>query len=110
VAGPYASADDLRRAVHAPPAGSNADVDADLQGAVEAATIAIEGYTGTTFPDPVPLNVHLACLQLSVRFYTADDVARGVLSTELGTGFTGRWFTPELEALLIGTRVRFPVA
>jgi hypothetical protein len=52
----------------------------------------------------------MAILQLAVRVYRATDVTFGVLQTELGTAYTGRWRTPELEAALLGTRKSWGIA
>ena len=102
---PYVSEADLSAAVHAASASSPA-----LLAACWAATETVTVYCGQVFAEPIPEGVHLASLQLAVRFYTASDVARGTYTTDLGTGFTGRWVTPEIEALLLGKRVSFGVA
>jgi hypothetical protein len=45
-----------------------------------------------------------------VRVYRASDVTFGVLQTELGSTFTGRWVTPEVGLALLGWRRGFGVA
>jgi len=103
----YVDRAELRRTL-AVPAG--ADYDVDLDAACAAATSAVDAYCGQSFPEPVPAGVHIAALQLASRFYRADDVAFGQFATDLGTLFTGRWLTPEIEALLLGKRVSFGIA
>lgn len=97
----------LRAALKAPP-GPAADL--ALGSACAAATTILTRYTGNTWADPVPANVALAGLQVASRVYRSADVVFGVLNTDLGTSFTGRWVTPEIEALLIGERRTFGVA
>lgn len=62
------------------------------------------------WPDPFPPGPHTAILQTSVRVYRATDVTFGVLQTELGTAYTGRWITPEVGLSLIGWRRSWGIA
>lgn len=82
--------------------------------AVATAEDVVGFYTGRTldtdWPAPFPPGPHGAILQLAVRVYRATDVTFGVLQTELGTAYTGRWRTPELEAQLLGWRRSWGVA
>lgn len=103
----YVDREELRRTLSVP---EGADYDVDLDDACAAASATLDAYCGQSFPEPVPSGVHRAALQLASRFYRADDVAFGQFSTDLGTTFTGRWVTPEIEALLIGKRKTFGVA
>jgi Phage gp6-like head-tail connector protein len=105
--------DELARAVNVGAGPSN---EARLQAAIDAAESTIGAYTGRTgalpddWPMPFPAGPHGAILQLAVRMYRSGDVAFGVLQTDLGATFTGRWLTPELDAQLIGWRLSFGVA
>jgi hypothetical protein len=76
--------------------------------AVATAEDVVGFYTGrlvtADWPDPFPPGPHGAILGTAVRVYRATDVTFGVLQTELGTAYTGRWRTPELEAQLLGWR------
>ena len=103
----YVDREELRRTLAVP---SGADYDVDLDAACAAATTTIDKYCGQSFPEPVPAGVHIAALQLASRFYRADDVAFGTFGSDLGSTFTGRWLTPEIEALLLGKRVSFGIA
>jgi len=103
----YVDREELRRTLAVP---SGADYDVDLDAACAAATTTIDKYCGQSFPEPVPAGVHIAALQLASRFYRADDVAFGTFGSDLGSTFTGRWLTPEIEALLLGKRVTFGIA
>jgi hypothetical protein len=97
----------------AAPAGPGAVLDR-LTIAVATAEDVVGGYTGRRdpgdWPTPFPPGPHMAILQLAVRVYRATDVTFGVLQTELGTAYTGRWRTPELEAALLGTRKSWGIA
>lgn len=107
----YVSPDRLRRALSVP---AGVDQDADLLTACEAASRFVDAYLGVTVEDPMadppPAQIEAAALQVAVRVYTADDVARGTYQTDLGVGFTGRVITPELEALFLGQHRAFGVA
>lgn len=71
-------------------------------------------YTGrrldADWPTPFPPGPRVAITQLAVRVYRASDVTFGVLQTELGTTYTGRWITPEVGSALLGWRRSFGVA
>ena len=85
-----------------------------LELAIATAEDVVGAYTGRRssgdWPAPFPPGPHLAILQLAVRVYRATDVTFGVLQTELGTAYTGRWRTPEVEAGLLGWRRTWGVA
>jgi hypothetical protein len=103
---PYVSIESLRAALRVP---AGAQQDADLLASCVAATEIIETYCGTKF-NPVPDRITIAALQIASRIYRSGDVVFGVLNTDLGSSFTGRWITPEIEALLIGKRKTFGIA
>jgi hypothetical protein len=96
-----------------PSSGSGPTVDR-LQLAIATAEDAIGRHVGRPaagdWPDPVPAGAHVAVVQLATRIYRAADVTFGVLQTELGTAYTGRWMTPELDAALLGLRRSWGVA
>jgi hypothetical protein len=100
-------------AVAVPPSGSGPVVDR-LRLAIATAEDAVGAYTGRRtagdWPATVPAGPHVAVLQLATRIYRAADVTFGVLQTELGTAYTGRWITPELDAALIGWRRSWGIA
>jgi hypothetical protein len=62
------------------------------------------------WPAPFPAGPHSAILGVAVRVYRSADVVFGVLQTDLGLSFTGRWITPEVDAALIGWRVSWGIA
>jgi len=82
--------------------------------AVATAEDVVGFYTGrkvaADWPTPFPPGPHGAILGTAVRVYRATDVTFGVLQTELGTAYTGRWRTPELEAQLLGWRASWGIA
>lgn len=96
------------------PAGSSGAVWDRLVLAIATAEDAVGNYTGrrvqSSWPDPFPPGPHVAILQLAVRVYRASDVTFGILQTELGTAYTGRWITPEVQAGLLGWRASWGVA
>jgi hypothetical protein len=104
---PLVSVEALRYALKVPNGEPN---DTNLRTAVMAASEVIREYTGNDFTDAVPDRVTIAALQIASRMFRAGDVVFGVLNTELGSAFSGRWITPEVEALLTGTRKTFGVA
>jgi hypothetical protein len=104
---PLVSVEALRYALKVPNGEPN---DSNLTKAVLAASEVIREYTGNDFPEPVPDAVTIAALQVASRMFRAGDVVFGVLNTELGSAFSGRWITPEIEALLVGKRKTFGVA
>lgn len=108
------TADELARSLGVPaPSGPGAVADR-LALAIATAEDAIGGYTGRRTPElwptPFPPGPHVAILQLAVRVYRASDVTFGILQTELGTAYTGRWVTPEVAAGLLGWRASWGIA
>jgi hypothetical protein len=107
--------DELARAlaVAVPVSGTGPLVDR-LRLAIATAEDAVGAYTGrrtvADWPATVPAGPHVAVLQVATRVYRAADVTFGVLQTELGTAYTGRWITPELDAALIGWRRSWGIA
>jgi len=95
------------------PADPSANLDR-LVLAIATAEDAVGWYTGrrdpASWPDPFPPGPHVAILQLAVRIYRASDVTFGILQTELGTAYTGRWVTPEVALGLLGWRATWGVA
>lgn len=100
-------------AVALPASGQGAVLDR-LQLAIATAEDAIGTYTGRktrrAWDDPVPAGARTAVLQVATRVYRASDVTFGVLQTELGTTYTGRWITPEVSLALLGKRKSFGIA
>ena len=96
-----------------PPAGAG-DVLTRLQLAIATAEDCVGWTTGrraaSSWPVPFPPGPHVAILQLAVRVYRASDVTFGVLQTELGTAYTGRWMTPEVALGLLGWRSSWGIA
>jgi hypothetical protein len=82
--------------------------------AIATAEDVVAHYTGRrlaeSWPTPFPPGPHVAILQLAVRVYRASDVTFGILQTELGTAYTGRWLTPEVAMGLLGWRASWGVA
>jgi hypothetical protein len=107
---------ELARAVGvALPAGGTGPVVDRLELAIATAEDAIGRYLGRpTVADwpagATPAGPHVAVLQVATRIYRAADVTFGVLQTELGTAYTGRWLTPELDAALLGWRRSWGIA
>lgn len=106
--------EELARALAVPmPSGPGSTLDR-LQLALATAEDAVGTYTGrktrADWPDPVPAGAKTAVALVATRVYRASDVAFGVLQTELGTSYTGRWITPEVSLALLGKRKRFGVA
>lgn len=113
--------DELARALSVGVGPANTD---RLQGAITTAEDVVSTYCGRIgnadtpptppavdpWPTPFPAGPHAAILQLAVRVYRSADVVFGVLQTDLGVSFTGRWITPELDAQLIGWRVSWGIA
>jgi len=66
--------------------------------------------TAADWPVVFPPGPHVAILQTAVRVYRAADVTFGVLQTELGTAYTGRWITPEVALALLGWRKTWGIA
>jgi hypothetical protein len=85
-----------------------------LELAVATADDAIRFRQGRLLMDdweqPLRPGVKVAAAQIATRVYRASDVTFGLLQTELGTAYTGRWVTPEVELALLGTRKRWGVA
>jgi hypothetical protein len=96
------------------PSDPESPVHARLLLAILTAEDAIGQYahrrTAADWPTPFPAGAHTAILQVASRVYRAVDVTFGVLQTELGTAYTGRWITPEVELALLGTRKGFGIA
>jgi hypothetical protein len=96
------------------PSDPESPVHARLKLAILTAEDAVGYYTHRRTPEdwptPFPAGPHTAILQVASRVYRAVDVTFGVLQTELGTAFTGRWITPEVELALLGTRKGFGIA
>jgi len=108
------TADELARALGiAIPTGPGAVADR-LAIAVLTGEHAVGFYTGRhlpeDWPDPFPPGPHIAILQIAVRVYRASDVTFGILQTELGTAYTGRWVTPEVAVGLLGQRATWGIA
>jgi hypothetical protein len=106
--------EELARALAVPmPSGPGAVLDR-LQLAIATAESAIGFYTGRKtrgdWPSPAPAGAKTAVQIVATRVYRASDVAFGVLQTELGTSYTGRWISPEVSLALLGQRRRFGVA
>jgi hypothetical protein len=106
--------DELARALGvAVPAAPGAVLDR-LTAAIATAEDAVGFYTGrrtaASWPAPFPPGPRTAVLQVAVRVYRAADVTFGVLQTELGTTYTGRWITPEVALALLGYRARLGIA
>ncbi len=106
---------ELARALGVPvPAGETGPVYDRLVLAISTAEDAVGGYVGrrdaASWPTPFPPGAHVAILQIAVRVYRASDVTFGILQTELGTAYTGRWITPEVALALIGSRATFGIA
>lgn len=105
---------ELARALGIPaPSGPGAVADR-LALSIATAEDAVGWYTGrrdpASWPVPFPPGPHVAVLQLAVRVYRASDVTFGVLQTELGTAYTGRWITPEVQVGLLGWRATWGIA
>jgi hypothetical protein len=100
-------------AVGLPATGSGPVVDR-LELAIATAEDAIGQRLGrrtvADWPDGIPAGAKVAVTQVATRVYRASDVAYGVLQTELGSAYTGRWVTPEVELALLGLRRRWGVA
>jgi hypothetical protein len=107
-AGPHllVTVEALRYALKVPNGSPN---DENLLASCVAATDIVETYCGQVFADPAPAAVATAALQVASRVYRSGDVVFGVLNSDLGSQFTGRWITPEIEALLIGRRKTFGI-
>jgi len=108
------TADELARALGVKlPDGPGATLDR-LTIAIATAEDAVGFATGrrddASWPSPFPPGPHTAILQIAVRVYRASDVTFGVLQTELGTAYTGRWITPEVALSLLGYRASWGVA
>jgi hypothetical protein len=105
--------DELARALAVPAPGPGPAADR-LALALATAEDAVAFYTGrhtvADWPSPIPPGARTAVLQVAVRVYRAADVTFGVLATELGTVYTGRWITPEVSMALLGRRRSFGVA
>ena len=82
--------------------------------AIATAEDAVGFYTGrrssSSWPVPFPPGPRTAVLQIAVRVYRASDVTFGILQTELGTAYTGRWVTPEVALGLLGWRASWGIA
>lgn len=95
------------------PAGGTGPVVDRLELAIRTAEDAIGWRLGRrTVADwpTIPSGARSAVLQVATRVYRASDVTFGVLQTELGTAYTGRWITPEVELGLLGLRRKWGVA
>jgi hypothetical protein len=66
--------------------------------------------TVADWPDGIPAGARTAVLQVATRVYRASDVTFGVLQTELGSTYVGRWVTPEVELSLLGLRRKWGIA
>jgi hypothetical protein len=97
----------------APPTGPGPLADR-LDAAIATAEDVVAAYTGrrtpADWPVPFPPGPRTAVMQLAVRVYRSSDVTFGVLQTELGTAYTGRWRTPEVEMALLGWRKNWGIA
>lgn len=105
---------ELARSLGIPPPQAPGPVADRLALAIATAEDAVGFYTGrrtpADWPDPFPPGPHVAILQLAVRVYRASDVTFGILQTELGTAYTGRWLTPEVALGLLGWRSSWGIA
>jgi hypothetical protein len=100
-------------AVGLPASGSGPVVDR-LELAIRTAEEAIGWRLGrrtvADWPDGIPAGARSAVVQVATRVYRASDVTFGVLQTELGSSYVGRWVTPEVELGLLGLRRRWGIA
>jgi len=106
--------DELARALGvAAPTGPGAVADR-LQLAIATGEHAVGFTTGrlaqADWPATFPPGPRVAILQIAVRVYRASDVTFGILQTELGTAYTGRWVTPEVALGLLGWRASWGIA
>lgn len=108
------TADELARSLGIPAPTAPGAVADRLALAIATAEDAVGHYTGrrvaADWPVPFPPGPHVAILQLAVRVYRASDVTFGILQTELGTAYTGRWVTPEVAVGLLGWRATWGIA
>jgi hypothetical protein len=100
-------------AVGLPASGAGPVVDR-LELAIRTAEEAIGWRLGrrtvADWPDGIPAGAKSAVVQVATRVYRASDVTFGVLQTELGSSYVGRWVTPEVELGLLGLRRRWGIA
>ena len=76
----------------------------------DAATEHVDSVCGQSFPDPPPVGVKLAAIQVAVRFARSGDAPFGVLQALGENPAYVRAPIPDLDVMLLGYRVSWGIA